>query len=351
MSNCLIKNSEYWTKLEQSGIPEFQFYSFANSFVSKHGRFPNLDEIPRSNSSQYLKDTIHVNTNNSAKIEDILMTTQTEDIQSANIVLNDQHTDLEVELTPLNKEAIVEIRQRPSEYTRLDSIDLNIDDSPNTGVLFNNLFTKLHTLYGIDIIPITDKELASDKWSNIPSVKNVSAFIYNGNTYINTDIASIDAPIHEMTHLLLGSIRFKNQELYQELVSMADRFPNFQQLVLENPNKTQLDVYEEVFVQEMSRYLSGLPSELDYLDDKIKYELHYNIKRLLDSALMGQYSVKSISDESLYNMSLKDLIKSVNSTILKPTNIGTLEDAHLHRILANQKSDLMKKGDLREECS
>ena len=101
----------------------------------------------------------------------------------------------------------------------------------------------------------------------------------------------------------------------------------------------------------MSRYLSGLPSELDYLDDKIKYELHYNIKRLLDSALMGQYSVKSISDESLYNMSLKDLIKSVNSTILKPTNIGTLEDAHLHRILANQKSDLMKKGDLREECS
>lgn len=351
MAGCLIKNSEYWTKLEQSGIPEFQFYSFANSFVSKHGRFPNLDEIPKSNSSQYLKDTIHINKNNSAKIEDIFISTQTNDIQSANVALNDKHTDLEIELTPLNKEAIVEIKQRPSEYNIQDSDVANIEDFPNTGVFFNNMFTKLHGLYGIDIIPITDKELASDKWDNIPNVKNVSAFIYNGNTYINTDLSNIDAPIHEMTHLLLGSIRFKNPQLYQELVSMADQFPNFTQLALENTDKSQQDVYEEVFVQETSKYLAGLPSELDQLDDNIKYELHYNIKRLLDSALMGQYSVKSISDENLYNMSLKELIRSVNSMVLNPTNIGTLEDAHLHRILANQKSDLIKKGDLREECS
>ena len=38
---------------------------------------------------------------------------------------------------------------------------------------------------------------------------------------------------------------------------------------------------------------------------KVKYELHYNIKRLLDSAIMGQYSVKSVNDSKLYNMSIK----------------------------------------------
>ena len=46
MANCLIKNSEYRTKLAQSGVPELKFYAFANQFVNKYGRFPNLDEIP-----------------------------------------------------------------------------------------------------------------------------------------------------------------------------------------------------------------------------------------------------------------------------------------------------------------
>ena len=36
--------------------------------------------------------------------------------------------------------------------------------------------------------------------------------------------------------------------------------------------------------------------------------------------------------------------------LLNPTQIGSLDDASLHRMLANKKSDLMKKGDLREEC-
>mgnify|MGYP003481871740 CR=1 FL=1 len=48
-----------------------------------------------------------------------------------------------------------------------------------------------------------------------------------------------------------------------------------------------------------------MPSDLDALDDKIKYELHYNMKRLLDSTLMGSYSVKSLNGDKLYNMSLK----------------------------------------------
>jgi hypothetical protein len=113
---------------------------------------------------------------------------------------------------PLNTEAIVDIQNRPSEYNPRDFFDYEIDDVPNSGVLFSQMFEKLHNLYGIEIIPITNKELA--EWKDIPDVKNVSAFIYQGNVYINTDLADIDAPIHEMTHMLLGSVRFKNPELY-----------------------------------------------------------------------------------------------------------------------------------------
>lgn len=348
MAECLIKNSEYRTKLAQSGVPEFTFYSFANQFVKEHGRFPNLDEIPGSDSSQYLKDTIHINKNGSAKVEDILGSTGAATIEEANILLNDQFTDLEIDIMPLNTEAIVDIQNRPSEYNPRDFFDYEIDDVPNSGVLFSQMFEKLHNLYGIEIIPITNKELA--EWKNIPDVKNVSAFIYQGNVYINTDLADIDAPIHEMTHMLLGSVRFKNPELYQELVSMADQFQNFDKIASDYPNKTQQDIYEEVFVQETAKYLAGLPSELDALDYKVKYELHYNIKRLLDSAIMGQYSVKSVNDSKLYNMSIKQLAKTLHSMMLNPVPMGSLDDASLHRMLANKKSDLMKNGDLREDC-
>lgn len=349
MADCLIKNSEYRTKLAQSGISEFVFYTFANQFVNKHGRFPNLDEIPGSNSSQYLEDTIHMN-NGSAKVDDILGSTGATTVEEANIILNDQYSDLEIDIMPLNTEAIVDVQQRPSEYEPRDFFDYEIDESPNSGVLFNQIFDKLHRLYGIDIIPITNKELASSKWKGIPDVKNVSAFIYQGNTYINTDLADLDAPIHEMTHMLLGSVRFKNPQLYEELISIADQFQNFDNIASMYPNKTQQDIYEEVFVQETAKYLAGLSSELDTLEDNIKYELHYNMKRLLDSALMGQYSVKSIDESKLYNMSLKQLARIMQSMLLNPVQMGTMDDATMHRILANKKSDLMKKGDLREEC-
>lgn len=350
MAQCLIKDSEYRTKLAQSGIPEFTFYAFANQFVREHGRFPNLDEIPGSDSSQHLRDTIHITKEGSAKIDDILGSTGVTTIEEAVIAINDQYTDLEVDITPLNQEALVDIQNRPSPYKLREESEFEVDENPNTRVLFSQMFDKLRNLYGINLIPISDKELAMSKWNNIPDVKNVSAFVYEGNVYINIDLAKADAPIHEMTHMLLGSIRFKNPELYEELISMADKFQNFDKIAQNYPNRTQQDIYEEVFVEEVSKYLAGIPSDLDNLGPKIKYELHYNINRLLDAVLMGKYSVKSIHPDNLYNMSLKQLIKSVESMLANPVQIGSLDDASLHRMLANKKSDLMKKGDLREEC-
>ena len=348
MSQCLIKNSEYRTKLAQSGIPEDIFYSFANAFVAKHGRFPNLDEIPEADSTKHLQQTLKINKYDSASMKDILNVTQTSNIEEANIVLNDTYNDLEVHILPLNEEAIVNISRRPSEYWAEDKEPVEISENINQGVIFNQIFDKLRNLYGIEIISTTEKELQS--WENMPDVKSVSAFVHQGKIYVNTDLANIDAPIHEMTHILLGSIRFKNPQLYQELVSMAEQFPGLESYKLNNPNKVYSDVLEELFVEETSKYLSGLGSQLNMLDNNVLYELHYNIKRLLDSALMGQYSVKSINDSQLYKMSLPKLAKLVNSQLLQINSLSSLDDSTLHRMLGNKKSELMEKGDLREEC-
>ena len=343
---CLIKDSEYWTKLSQSGIPEPIFYHFANNFVAKHGRFPNLDEIPGSNSSKYLEKQIHGKT--SAKISDVLAVTQANSVQEANVILNDTYSDLEITLTPLKEETLVDVEQRPSEYLEKSIEKRTVSNYVLGTTIFNRMFEKLRNLYGINLIQVTSKDL--NQFEDIPEIQVASAFVYNGDIYINTDFADIDAPIHELTHILLGSIRFKNPELYTSLVETVYKFPNFKSMLEQYPNKARLDVLEEIFVTETSKYLSGLSGQLNLLDESVLYEIHYHIKRLLDSVLMGQYSVKSIEDSKLYNMSFKQLANIVNSELIHGDNLGSLDDAALHRMLGNKKSELIKNGDLREDC-
>jgi hypothetical protein len=91
------------------------------------------------------------------------------------------------------------------------SFNDNINDdyeNVNSFAFFNEIIDKLQTLYGINIIPITNAELSQDRWASITGTKGVKSFIYNGNIYINTDIATVDSPVHEFLHLLFGSIKY-----------------------------------------------------------------------------------------------------------------------------------------------
>jgi hypothetical protein len=56
----------------------------------------------------------------------------------------------------------------------------------------------------------------------------VNAFIYNGTIYINTDVAKADAPLHELLHLILGQVRYKNPKLYTQLLDSLTSLPNFE---------------------------------------------------------------------------------------------------------------------------
>jgi len=130
------------------------------------------------------------------------------------------------------------------------------------------------------------------------------AFIYNGDIYINTDNSSIDAPLHEMMHLLIGSIKFTNPSLYSNLVSLAESFDNYPRLIKTFKNRTRSDINEELFVTEFSRYVTGQDSVLNNLNKNVLYEISYNVHRLLDSVLMGRKST-ILHGEGVYNMSLK----------------------------------------------
>ena len=244
-----------------------------------------------------------------------------------------------------------QIKSATSNSGSFNRLSGNIYDiEPNDYLVLNNTLQKLAKLYGINFNTVTDAELNSERWADLmPESRLVNAFIYDGQIYINVDRAKLDAPIHEMLHIFVGSMRFTNPKLYQELIQLSEKFPNYDKLASQFSGKTRNDINEEVFITEVSKHLTGQKSSLTGIDEKLLYEISYNVHRVLDSVLMGTESSKTITDDRLYTLSLKDLAFELNSAIMT-NNMPPLRDSELHRTLNNMKSDLMKEGKLEEIC-
>lgn len=351
MLTCINKSSfEYQTLKDKSGIQDDVLEAVCRDFVTNYNRFPHLDELPNANSEPYLKDKLKVNQYNGTKIDNILEFTGVETLEEANHNLNDQYRDLEVIITPLNKEALVDIEHKPTD-TNFNITPVTIDQNIDDHLVMSNTLNKLSKLYGINFKTITDAELRSNQWKDlIPDASVVKAFTYNNEIYINIDKYTVDSPVHELMHMLIGSMRFTNPNLYQQLINQIEKFIDFNNLDHIYNNRTRNDVKEEVFVTEVSKYLSGEVSMINNLDEKSKYEIMYNTKRILDTILMGQDSVSTVSNA--YNLTLKELTQKVSSSIMTNEFHGFInsENSSLHRKLNNIKSDLMKQNLLEEIC-
>ena len=310
-------------------------------------KYPELDMVEGADSSVYLSENIKLK-DDGAYIEDILKYAKTDDINAATIEINNKHRDLEVTVLPLNEEALVQIEHRPTDTTDKSNPTVSIERDKRA---LMPIFHKLSTLYGISIHNVTMEDLTNDpKFKDVSDVKHTNAFILDGDIYINMDIADIDAPIHEMAHILLGGIKYQNRELYGSLVNVAEQLPNYSELVKSYPSRTRSDVNEEIFVTELAKFITGQKSFIQELPEFVQEEILYNVKRLLDSMMMGDVSVKTIPTAHLMELSLPDIAELVNSPVFENISRGSLGDSQIHRILNNRKSDLMNKGELVEEC-
>lgn len=223
------------------------------------------------------------------------------------------------------------------------------DGEVNSFHYFNEIIDKLNTLYGINVIPITNQELKDSDLGKIAG--NAKAFIYNGDIYVNVDIATVDSPVHEFLHILFGSLKYSNRELYNQIVSQAEQFDTYGEISQEYPNRTREDVNEEIFVTELAKYLTGRSNTISKLPQNIQHEIFYNINRTLDTMLMGNISTRCISGDQLYQMNLKSLAQLVDASTIQNNFQTTLTNSALSRIMSNKKHELMNEGLLKEECS
>lgn len=352
MANCININSVQYRELKRlSTLPDVLLKAEIARYQENHnGRFPNIDEIPGASSQEAIKQDLKIRNDGTSNIKDILEFTGTSDLNKATVIINDKYKDLDVEIIPLNKTAVVDIKERPSLYKYVESPKLDFEFTDSTTFITNSL-DKMAKTMGINIRHMSMATMRNEGiLKEVPDAVQSAAFIYNGDIYVNTDIATIDSQVHELMHIFLGSMRFKNPELYMELVQSVENLPNIETLARNYPNRTKLDLLEEVFVEEFSKYLSGVENEMTQLDSDTLYQISYNITRTLDSMLMGDNSVAAIDEEILYNSSLRSIGQMVNSSTMQNVRQGFLEDALIHRTLANVKQELLENGDLKEEC-
>lgn len=360
MAVCLNKNSvEYQTLLKMSGLSEFKFNAFTSTFVDKFGRYPELDEIPGADSRPYLNNSLSVKTiddTSFVKNDKIFSQTGTTDVKEANIRINNTYRDLEVKLTPSSEVSTIQVRKRPNKWDNVYEGGIIIDDSTsssrNVGV-FNSILEKLANLYGINFVSITNGELSSEQWKGVvDDAKTTNAFVYNGNIYINIDNSSIDAPLHEMLHLFLGSVRYSDPQLYFSMVEAMNELPNKALLARNYKDRTDSDINEELLVSEFSKYITGQDSIISKLPVNVLHKTFYNMGRVLDSILFGEQSIATMDTKSLFNSSLVKLSEYLGSALTNNQYSGTfnVKSAEVHRVLANVRSDLMKNKDLKEFC-
>lgn len=356
-NNCInTKSVEFQTKLKQSGLSEFAYAVEVQSYFDKQRRlgvseenlkYPELDMIDSADSSQYLADAIKLK-EDGATIQDIIGYTKTDTIEQAIVEINNKHRDLEVNILPLHEQALVHIEHRPN--TIKDKENPKVDITKEKLALVP-IFNKLGSLYGVKFHNVTIADIDHDPvFQAVTDAKHTNAFILNGDIYINMDVADIDAPIHELSHLLLGSIKFQNPTLYNNLVDIVENLSDYTERIKHFPNRTKSDVNEEIFVTELAKFVTNQNSAIQELPEYIQEEILYNIKRLLDSMLMGDISVRTISNTTLTGLSLYEIADLVNSDIFTNLSRSALTDSQMHRMLNNRKSDLLNTNELKEEC-
>lgn len=342
---CINRNSQEYQNLKQvSGIPTNILDIQCSHFLEEHGRFPQLDELPGSKSSEYIISKLGKVTD----LSKLLEFTGTKSVEEAVININTRFTDQQFKAFKIDNKVFIESKQKPtSTYKNLEQI--HTPDNSISPITIIEGLDKLRDMYGYDFKYVSNDELAQPEWNDLmPSDKIVNGFIYDNNIYINVDRNTPQSKIHEMLHLLVGGIRFKNSELYTNLIQSTLNI-NLEILSEKYPYKTQNDALEELFVSELSKYLTGNKSMLNNLSKEDLYEINRFVQDTLDILLEGDYSAKSIPSSRLYSLSLSQVAKDLNSSKLT-SNFKGFNIANVHRKLSNIKESLLRNNELIEKC-
>lgn len=349
---CSLKDSyKYKQRQEMSGIDKDEFDIISKSFVDVYDRLPHLDEI-ECDSSNYLKEKAKINDDGYSKKEDIHQYTGEDNAKDAQIKINNLHEDLIVTLDEKLDHYKVNIKHRP---TKVDISDLVKPErrvsNGRQDMTLDYVCDKIRDLYGVEVELTNTNDILM---MGIPEGIVAKGFVYNGKIYINKDLASVHTPVHELLHLIMGTLKAHNRELYNTLCGIMSSNEGFAYRSMQYTNRSMNDLLEEELVEQTARMIFGGKSAFDNMSSENLSEFSYLLNRAFDTVLDGKYSVNS-GDwvyEVRNDMTLFDLMQDVRSRLFEPDEAINLDvyDSKYSRELENLKSKLFKENLLKEDC-
>lgn len=368
---CFNEQAPEYQRLEQaSGISKFKLRAFVSSYYDKYGKFPQLDQIPGSNSQPFLQKELDIHGNEDFPITTIeniskLLSNDNERLSILEMQhrLNNQFRDQEITLleTGVDDQVVIKMKPRPTLYSNLaerqldlESLTSDIEIEDSAGILIN-IVKQLSETYGIPVINITSEELDTKEWRQRGVTENAAGFIYDNTMYINTSVADVTAPLHELMHLIFGQLTVQDPDLLTQLLTQVDELPDYDNLAKDYQHLTHLDANEEILIDQYTHYVmhpNDTANIFNQMDSKMKDQILYNITRAMDSIFMGQASAASL-ENGVWADSLISVAEQLGSYITTPNYLGSVDlhdAAQTHRIAANMKSELLQSGKLIQNC-
>lgn len=178
--------------------------------------------------------------------------------------------------------------------------------------LLDAIRLSLESRFGVKVNLLTSSQIA-ETFPNIDS-NRAKAFIYNGEIYVNTTIASGEDLLHEYTHITLGILKAnpKSRTYYEQLVNNVWKLAkkeDREQAQKDYGNILSMDVKEELFARKFAEHL--LKNRNDNLNEIFQQQKEYLkecVKTIFD--LLGNESL-----ETTYSRSINSVFRRFSSDI------------------------------------
>lgn len=178
------------------------------------------------------------------------------------------------------------------------------------------------------------------------------AFIYNGEVYVNSSIASTNDLLHEHVHLILGILKSKpdlrqnyekilnlivdTQEGQREMSRIADRYSSL----------SKMDLREEVFANLFSNYIRNSTTiETEKVFNSTEEELERITKSIFNTDIYDIKSFYSGGLTSIFTKFNREVAKYMQDT--EDIDFGVTKQS---RRISNWISKQIEKGEIKEEC-
>jgi hypothetical protein len=204
----------------------------------------------------------------------------------------------------------------------------------------------LSSKYNVKVNYITNSDLGD--FSNL-NVDNSSAFLFNGEIYINMDKANIEEPVHEFLHLILANIKSKNPDTYYTLVNSVQNHPYFSKVSKAYSGDINTEQLEETFIRILTETFRNNLVEEGFLTSSIFED---TMKESLSDMLSLQANLQAEDVFDLYRTSINELMSYFNSSLLGNED-GLIDYSNAFEMLqlSGVIKQLIEKGNLKEICN